>query len=100
METKLRSLVLFDVSDEVPHRTLTEATHAGLAAARTRIGESGGVDANGSLGSAREGRRIVRIELTMRVQEGGAPDALHAERAFSEAFLEKVWARGYDAAQA
>lgn len=93
METKLTSVVEFIVAAEVPHRLLTEATEAGLDAARTRAGP--GVDASGSLGSisARAGTRSVRIALTLRATAAGA---LAAEAAFAEAFLGRVRAQGFD----
>lgn len=94
MDTKLRSSVPFEVGDDVPHKVLTSATEAGLAAARAALGDKGSVDALGSLGSARDGARRVRIELTLR---GAAPAAMEAERAFAEAFVARLVAQGFAA---
>ncbi|HUR67665.1 MAG TPA: hypothetical protein VM370_00335 [Candidatus Thermoplasmatota archaeon] len=108
IDAKLTSVVEFQVGGDVPHRALTAATDAGLAAARTLVG--GAVDGTGSLGSVRgetrsrsEGpdapsgasrTRGVRIALTMR-----APPAiaLAAEAAFARAFVAKLEGQGYAA---
>lgn len=94
MEPKLTSVLLFDVAADIPHRVLTEATEAGLAAARAHAGPA--VDATGSLGSAREGTRRVRVELTLRADP---KSAMAAGKAFGDAFVERLAARGLDAAQ-
>lgn len=91
--TKLRSSVRFDVGGDVPHKVLTSATDAGLAAARAKAGEGGSVDAAGSLGSVRDERRTVKIELTLRV--AGPAVAIEAERAFADAFVARLAGQGY-----
>lgn len=90
MESKLRSVLLFDVPADAPHRELTDATDAGLAAARAALGAP--VDANGSLGSASAGRRRVRVELAMRAAPAAA---MQAERAFAGAFVAALEAKGH-----
>ena len=90
MEAKLRSVLLFDVADDTPHRVLTEATEAGVAAARSVLGSV--VDTAGALGSASGGRKRVRVELAMRA----APAAvMEAERAFAAAFVSAVERKGH-----
>lgn len=96
MDTKLASVVEFEVDADVPHKTLTRATEEGLAAARAIVA---GAEANGSLGSARGARRRVRIELSLRVGDGGPASGLRAERAFAEAFLARVGSGGAHAAR-
>jgi hypothetical protein len=98
MELKLRSALQFDIGADVPHRALTDATDAALAAARASV--RGSVDAVGSLGSARDGSRRVRIEMTLRVAEGGAAAGLAAEKAFAEAFCAALARKGLTAARA
>lgn len=94
MDAKLRSVLLFDVADDTPHRVLTEATDAGLAAAREVVGAV--VEANGALGSARDGKKRVRVEMALRA----APAAvMEAERAFAAAFVSLVERRGHDVEQ-
>ncbi|HVM46332.1 MAG TPA: hypothetical protein VM582_10390 [Candidatus Thermoplasmatota archaeon] len=90
METKLRSVLLFDVGADVPHRLLTEATDAGVAAARASAG--GLVDANGALGSARDDKRRVRVELALRATPAAA---MEAERAFAAAFAATLETKGH-----
>lgn len=92
MEPKLTSVVEFLVEATTPHRTLTEATHAGLEAARAVAGPT--LDATGSLGSARGERRSVRIALTLRASPAAA---LQAEAAFAGAFVARVLAQGFSA---
>lgn len=94
MEAKLRSVLLFDVAEDTPHRVLTEATDAGLAAAREIVGAV--VEANGALGSARDGKKRVRVEMALR-----APPAavMQAERAFAAAFVSLVERRGHEVEQ-
>lgn len=90
MDAKLRSVLLFDVADATPHRVLTEATDAALAAAREVVGAV--VEANGALGSARDGKKRVRVEMALRA----APAAvMEAERAFAAAFVSTVERRGH-----
>lgn len=87
---KLRSVLLFDVAAGTPHRLLTEATDAGIAAARETLGVP--VEANGTLGSAREERKRVRVELAMRAKPAGV---MEAERAFAAAFTGQLEKRGF-----
>ena len=90
MEAKLRSVLLFDVADDTPHRVLTEATEAGVAAARAILGSV--VDTAGALGSASGGKKRVRVELAMRA----APVAvMQAERAFAAAFMDALARKGH-----
>lgn len=89
--TKLASVVLFDVDASLPQRVLTEATQAGLAAARATLAPDASAEATGSLASARDERRRVRVDLTLRVPDPAA--ALRAERAFADAFLARVRTR-------
>lgn len=95
--TKLRSVLLFDVSGDTPHKILTRATDEGLSAARGAL--PGSVDANGQLGGAREGTRRVRIELALRIDEGGPAAGMDAERAFADAFIARVRANGFEASR-
>ncbi|HET6404882.1 MAG TPA: hypothetical protein VFH78_09555 [Candidatus Thermoplasmatota archaeon] len=90
MDAKLRSVLLFDVDADTPHRVLTEATDAGVAAAREALGTP--VDTNGALGSARDGKKRVRVELAMR-----APPAavMQAEKAFAAAFAATLAKKGH-----
>lgn len=94
VEAKLRSVLLFDVAADAPHRTLTEATDAGVAAARGTIGSA--VEANGALGSARDGKKRVRIELAMRATPAAA---MLAEKAFVEAFVGILRGKDHDVEQ-
>ena len=96
MESKLRSSVAFEVAGDAPHKVLTAATDAGLAAARERLAAGGSADAIGSLGSVKDGTRRVKIELTLRAAPAAAMDA---ERAFADAFLAKLTTQGYAAAR-
>lgn len=96
--TKLRSSLVFEVGGDVPHKALTAATDAGLAAARAAVGAEGSADAVGSLGSVRDGARTVRIELTLRV--AGANAAMQAEKTFTDAFVERLASQGYEGARA
>lgn len=111
---KLRSVLLFYVAADTPHRALVDATDAGVGAARAKLG--GAVEAKGTLGSARDGkkrvrgearsssedargeapvaRRRVRIELAMRAN---AAAGMLAEKAFADAFLSRLQTRGHDA---
>jgi hypothetical protein len=90
VETKLRSVLLFDVAEDTPHRVLTEATDAGVAAAREVLGAPPAT--NGALGSAREGKKRVRVEMGIRA----APAVImEAERAFAAAFVGVVAKRGH-----
>ena len=94
VQAKLRSVLLFDVGADTPHRTLTEATDAGIAAAREALGAP--VEANGTLGSVRDGGKRVRVELAMRA----APAAvMTAEKAFGAAFAALLAERGFDVEQ-
>ena len=93
METKLQSVILFDVDEDAPQRLLTQATDAGLEAARFAI--VGSVDANGRLGSAKDGLKRVRIELAIRVGAGGPAQGLAAEKAFAEAFIGTLAKKGH-----
>lgn len=94
MEAKLRSVLLFDVADETPHRVLTEATDAGLAAARAVVGAV--VEANGALGAARDGKKRVRVEMALRATPAMV---MEAERAFAAAFVSLVERRGHEVEQ-
>ena len=90
MDAKLRSVLLFDVADDTPHRVLTEATEVGVAAARALLGSV--VDTAGALGSASGGKKRVRVELAMRA----APAAvMQAERAFAAAFMDALERKGH-----
>lgn len=94
MDAKLRSVLLFDVAEGTPHRVLTEATDAGLAAAREVVGAV--VEANGALGSARDGKKRVRVEMALRA----APAAvMEAEKEFAAAFVSVVERRGHEVEQ-
>ena len=95
MDAKLRSVLLFDVDAAVPHRLLTEATDAGIAAARAIVGSV--VDANGALGSAKDGTKRVRVELAMRAAPA---TVMQAEKAFAEAFVATLAKKGHRAEQA
>jgi hypothetical protein len=95
VDAKLRASIEIDVGAEVPHRELTAATDAGIAAANATLGAL--VEAVGSLGSAREGVRRVRIELAMRATPASA---LATERAFADAFVLALARRGYAAVRA
>lgn len=95
VEQKLRSALQFDVGADVPHRALTEATDAGLVAARAVL--HGSADAVGALGSARGGVRRVRIEMTLRVRGDGPAAAMLAEKAFADAFLDALSRKGFAA---
>ena len=90
MDAKLRSVLLFDIDAEVPHRLLTEATDAGIAAARGVVGSV--VDANGALGSAKDGTKRVRVELALRATPALV---MQAEKAFAEAFLATLAKKGH-----
>lgn len=92
MPSKLASVALFAVDAATPQRVLTEATQRGLDAARAALAPDGSIEATGRAGSAREGRRRIRIELSLVVTDPTA--ALVAERAFTEAFLARVRATG------
>lgn len=94
---KIESTVLFDVPADVPHRELTRATEAGLAAARAALADRGSVEAIGRLPSARGDAKRVRVELVISVADGMATIALAAERAFAEAFAGALTTRGYAA---
>lgn len=102
LDAKLRSVLLFDIGADTPHRALTDATDAGVGAARARLG--GAIEANGTLGSARDGKsgeapvakRRVRIELAMRAN---AAAVMLAEKAFADAFLAHLQTLGHDAEQ-
>lgn len=83
-------MLLFDVADDTPQRVLTEATDAGIAAAREVLGAPPA--ATGALGSAREGKKRVRVELAMRAPPAAVMDA---ERAFAAAFVSLVERKGH-----
>lgn len=87
---KLESVVLFDVPADVPHRELTRATDAGAMAAEREIGAKPTVA--GSLASARDGKRRVRIAIGMQATPAAA---LLAERAFADAFCATLEGLGY-----
>ena len=87
---KLRSVLLFDVAEDTPHRVHTEATDAGVAAAREVLGAPPAT--NGALGSARDGKKRVRVEMGMRA----APAAImEAEKAYATAFVGVIERRGH-----
>lgn len=92
----LRSTLIFVVPEEVPHRLLTEATKAGLAAARIALAPEGSADANGRLGRAGDGARRVTIEIELRPGGRAPAVGLAAERAFVEAFVAPLVRRGFD----
>lgn len=91
-------MVAFQVDLEVPHRELTAATEAGLAAARDALGAAGSVDAIGRLTSSKSApARLVRVELKVALREGSPSAALAAERAFVDAFAQALVGRGFEA---
>lgn len=90
VDAKLRSVLLFDVGDDVPHRALTEATEAGIAAAREVLGTPPAT--NGALGKAVDGKKRVRVEMGIRA----APAVvMQVEKAFAAAFVALLEKKGH-----
>lgn len=84
------------VDEAAPHREITAATEAGLAAARAALPDAT-VRAEGALEKLPDGRRKARVTLVVSAARDDPAVAEGAREAFADAFVARLAARGFDA---